>query len=215
MFQFTRFPPHTLCVQVWVAWHYPRGVSPFGNLRIYAFVQLPGAFRRLRVLRRRFVPRHSSRTLKSLLLATFESSMHDSTISICNCQRARAPHRTFRRAANGDDTRAPNSCQALSKFSEIFPGVIRSEHRIEILCSHLSLQRRQPNGRSRFVESPRPRLPAGIAGAHGPPHAVQEASPASRGGGGRLRCVSFDRVRRRALYSTPPGLKPFRAFRES
>lgn len=42
-----------------------RRVSPFGHRRIIASVQLPDAFRRLRVLLRQLVPRHSSRTLKS------------------------------------------------------------------------------------------------------------------------------------------------------
>ena len=44
----------------------PRRVSPFGYPRIKALVQLPWAFRRLRVLLRQLVPRHSSMTLFSL-----------------------------------------------------------------------------------------------------------------------------------------------------
>lgn len=43
-----------------------RRVPPFGNLGITVLVQLPRAFRRLRVLLRQLVPRHSSRTLLSL-----------------------------------------------------------------------------------------------------------------------------------------------------
>ena len=92
MFQFTRFPPHALCVQAWVAKHYQGGVSPFGYLRIYASVQLPGAFRRLRVLHRRLVPRHSPRTLfsfdkRSHLQVLDACTYTDSTI--CDFQRAR------------------------------------------------------------------------------------------------------------------------------
>ena len=44
----------------------PRRVPPFGNPRIKALVQLPWAYRRLRVLLRQLVPRHSSMTLFSL-----------------------------------------------------------------------------------------------------------------------------------------------------
>lgn len=68
MFQFTGFPPHTLCIQMWVAERYFYGVSPFGYLWINTFVQLPRAFRRLRVLHRQLVPRHSSHTLFSFKL---------------------------------------------------------------------------------------------------------------------------------------------------
>ena len=53
----------------------PRRVPPFGNPRIKALVQLPWAFRRLRVLLRQLVPRHSSMTLFSLkLLAALSSA---------------------------------------------------------------------------------------------------------------------------------------------
>jgi hypothetical protein len=66
MFQFTRCPPHALFYSGVGDEVKPRRVSPFGNLRIVASVQLPGAYRRLRVLHRQFVPRHSSHTLCSL-----------------------------------------------------------------------------------------------------------------------------------------------------
>lgn len=66
MFQFTGFPPHALCVQAWVVGRYSNGVSPFGHPRITALVQLLWAFRRLRVLHRQHVPRHSPHTLLSL-----------------------------------------------------------------------------------------------------------------------------------------------------
>jgi hypothetical protein len=51
--------------------HYSSRISPFGNPWIKASVQLPMAFRRLRVLLRQFVPRHSSSALFSLLYAAF------------------------------------------------------------------------------------------------------------------------------------------------
>lgn len=53
-------------VQKRVPAYYHWRVSPFGNLWINAFVQLPRAFRRLRVLHRQLVPRHPSHTLTSL-----------------------------------------------------------------------------------------------------------------------------------------------------
>ena len=77
MFQFTRCPSHSLCVQKWITRHYPRWVSPFGNLRIIAFVLLPVAYRCLHVLLRQLVPRHSSHTLCSfyfLVLILMRSS---------------------------------------------------------------------------------------------------------------------------------------------
>ena len=47
MFQFSRLPLLTLCVQVRVAGHDPRWVPPFGNLRVKAYVQLTVAYRSL------------------------------------------------------------------------------------------------------------------------------------------------------------------------
>lgn len=94
MFQFTGFPPHALCIQTWVARHNSCGVAPFGYPRIKAFVQLPEAFRRLRVLRRQIVPRHSPYTLSSLYWnRQFDSqlrvcSMRQTTKPICYCQGA-------------------------------------------------------------------------------------------------------------------------------
>ena len=44
MFHFERFPPHTLCVQVWVTGHDPSRVSPFGHLRIKALSAAPRSF---------------------------------------------------------------------------------------------------------------------------------------------------------------------------
>ena len=38
-------PSHTLCIQVWILLHYEQWVSPFGNLRIKACLQLPEAYR--------------------------------------------------------------------------------------------------------------------------------------------------------------------------
>lgn len=41
MFHFPSFPPHTLCVQVWVTAHDDCRVSPFGNPRIKAWLTAP------------------------------------------------------------------------------------------------------------------------------------------------------------------------------
>ena len=41
MFHFPTFPPHTLCVQVWVTGHDSSRVSPFGNPRINARLTAP------------------------------------------------------------------------------------------------------------------------------------------------------------------------------
>ena len=46
MFQFTSFPPHNLCIQLWVLRFEPQRVSPFGILRIKASCQLPVDYRR-------------------------------------------------------------------------------------------------------------------------------------------------------------------------
>ena len=65
MFQFTGFPLSDLCVQSEVTAHYDRRVSPFGDLRINAYLRLPAAYR---VLRRLLVPRHPPYALCSLIL---------------------------------------------------------------------------------------------------------------------------------------------------
>lgn len=93
MFQFTRFPPQTLCIQIWVTGRYPSRVSPFGYPRIIASVQLPVAFRRLRVLHRRLVPRHSSHTLRSLHCSNFFTMrvpLVDMQLSKCSASRQTA-----------------------------------------------------------------------------------------------------------------------------
>ena len=41
MFHFPAFPPHTLCVQMWVTAHDDCRVSPFGNPRIKAWLTAP------------------------------------------------------------------------------------------------------------------------------------------------------------------------------
>ena len=41
MFHFPSFPPHTLCVQMWVTGHDSCRVSPFGNPRITARLTAP------------------------------------------------------------------------------------------------------------------------------------------------------------------------------
>ena len=45
MFQFPGYAPCTLWIQVQVLPHYGQWVSPFGNLRIKAYLQLPEAYR--------------------------------------------------------------------------------------------------------------------------------------------------------------------------
>ena len=44
MFHFPAFPPHTLCIQVWVTGHDSCRVSPFGNPRITARLAAPRGF---------------------------------------------------------------------------------------------------------------------------------------------------------------------------
>ena len=47
MFHFPGCPPHELWIHSWVTGHYPGRVSPFGYLRINAYLRLPEAFRSL------------------------------------------------------------------------------------------------------------------------------------------------------------------------
>lgn len=41
MFHFPAFPPHTLCIQMWVTRHHARWVPPFGHPRITARLAAP------------------------------------------------------------------------------------------------------------------------------------------------------------------------------
>ena len=68
MFQFGRFPTvtYTLLFSVKVAWFFTMRVSPFGNPRIEAYVQLPAAYRSLS--RPSSAPDAKAFTLCSLLL---------------------------------------------------------------------------------------------------------------------------------------------------
>ena len=47
MVQFSQFRSNNLCIQLKVIRHYPYRVSPFGNPRIKACLQLPEAYRSL------------------------------------------------------------------------------------------------------------------------------------------------------------------------
>ena len=47
MFQFRRFPPYTYLIQYTVHGHDSMWVSPFRDLRIEAYLQLPAAYRSL------------------------------------------------------------------------------------------------------------------------------------------------------------------------
>ncbi len=47
MFQFPAFAPNCLCIHHTMGPYYRPRVSPFGHPRIYAYSQLPGAFRSL------------------------------------------------------------------------------------------------------------------------------------------------------------------------
>jgi hypothetical protein len=66
MFQFGRYRLSNLCIQLEIINHYVDWVSPFGYLRVNAFIQLTEAFRRLRVLHRLLMPRHPPIALNSL-----------------------------------------------------------------------------------------------------------------------------------------------------
>lgn len=45
MFQFPESTSHTLCIQVWVLFHYEQWVPPFGNPWINVYLRLPKAYR--------------------------------------------------------------------------------------------------------------------------------------------------------------------------
>ena len=114
MFQFSGFPPHTLCIQMWVARHYSDGVSPFGHPRINTSVQLPWAFRCYRVLRRQLVPRHSSYTLFSFILVALSSArLCNSSSHAMRLSKSvlRSPLLTKGRAAKRNDTSRGTECQ--------------------------------------------------------------------------------------------------------
>ena len=122
MFQFTGFPPHTLCIQAWVTGHDSCGVSPFGYLWINTFVQLPRAFRRLRVLLRQLIPRHSSYTLISFNTLALSSARYLRFLlkSLCNFQSAFIAGRvSFEPLTREYDTSADSPCQGFEKNFEI------------------------------------------------------------------------------------------------
>ncbi len=100
----------------------PCWIPPFGNLRLFAFVQLPGAYRRLRVLHRQLVPRHSSRTLTSLFLRSCSlrarSISYKTSMQLSKSLSLAAFECQSRPAARGNDTRARPQCQGPNDFSE-------------------------------------------------------------------------------------------------
>lgn len=71
MFQFGRSRFYNLCIQLKMMGYYSHRVSPFGYLRVNAFIQLTEAFRRFRVLHRLLMPRHPSAALNSLTKKVF------------------------------------------------------------------------------------------------------------------------------------------------
>ena len=46
MFQFPGLSHHKLCIHLCVVIHYDNRITPFGYLRIFAYLRLPEAFRR-------------------------------------------------------------------------------------------------------------------------------------------------------------------------
>lgn len=74
MFQFGGYRFFNLCIQLKIISYYTDWVAPFGYLRVYAFIQLTEAFRRLRVLHRLLMPRHPPIALNSLTLIFLVSS---------------------------------------------------------------------------------------------------------------------------------------------
>lgn len=68
MFQFGRSRFLILWIQIRIVGYYSHWVAPFGYLRVYAFFQLTGAFRRFRVLLRLLIPRHPPIALNSLTI---------------------------------------------------------------------------------------------------------------------------------------------------
>ncbi len=139
MFQFSRCPSRALCIQARMTRHDPRRVSPFGYLRINTSVQLPGAFRRFRVLRRQLVPRHSSHTLKSLHFAALECSMHDSFL---NRRKAIPPVQcSFVTQSNGHPRENPDDRREPNHESSIF-------FALRALCNFQRARHGPPNTRS-------------------------------------------------------------------
>ena len=130
MFQFSRLPSRPLCIQDRIARHYPDRIPPFGYPRINTSVQLPWTYRRLRVLHRHLVPRHSSYTLLSLNFTRsfIECSMHISLnhYSIFK-ELCRRPHHHLRSAARGNDTSRVGGCQGSVRISQGIYGVSRPD----------------------------------------------------------------------------------------
>lgn len=130
----------------------PRRISPFGHRRIIASVQLPDAFRRLRVLHRQLVPRHSSRTLKSFSrfakLKSLECSMHTLIVerkryaTVKELKRWPPQDLAIQAAAKGNDTSAPKEKQAPgTRFSKNFAPDRRRRPSVELGCAILAISR--------------------------------------------------------------------------
>src|SRR6187402_1638448 len=93
MFHFPAFPPHTLCVQVWVTPHDWCRVSPFGHPGISLVGSSPRTIAASRVLHRLLVPRHSPFALDNLT-----TKMLASTVQFSNNGQPQPPpnHHTHR-----------------------------------------------------------------------------------------------------------------------
>ena len=90
MFHFPTFPPHTLCVQMWVTGHDSSWVSPFGNPRITARLPTP---RGLSQASTSFIGSWCQGIHHVPFIACQQlQKMLASTVQFSNNERTRSPH---------------------------------------------------------------------------------------------------------------------------
>ena len=113
MFHFPAFPPHTLCVQVWVTAHDDCRVSPFGNPRIKAWLTTP---RGLSWPPTSFIGswyqgihRAPLKTWPQMLASTVQFSNNDQP-PVTHHTRDASPGPATRRTSNTRTLRHPTTC---------------------------------------------------------------------------------------------------------
>ncbi len=118
MFHFPAFPPHTLCVQVWVTAHDDCRVSPFGNPRIKAWLTTP---RGLSWPPTSFIGswcqgihRAPLKTWPQMLASTVQFSNNDQP-PVTHHLRGASPGPALKAAALGRTLRHPTACPARSR----------------------------------------------------------------------------------------------------
>jgi hypothetical protein len=122
MFQFPRFPPPSLCVQLGVSRYHPGWVAPFGHPRIIACPRLPEAFRCLATSffgpRCQGIHRVLFARIRLLFTSSPEPAQHNASHLVLSCTPTHTLLRYMYRRSSLRLGSSPSACLSPDTLSE-------------------------------------------------------------------------------------------------